>query len=128
MLDQKLPYRRYSIGPVFRDEPVSSARLRQITQCDIDIMGSVPRDEAEVLSVAKEVLTNLGIDYVIKVNNRRLLNEILTEQGVLPNDLEQVIREIDKINKLPKEEVVQRLSKYGAEKVLPILELSLIHI
>jgi len=40
MLGRKLPYKRYSIGPVFRDEPVSGNRMRQFTQCDVDIVGA----------------------------------------------------------------------------------------
>src|SRR3989344_7658209 len=47
MQNKKLPYRRYQIGEVFRDEPVSSSRFRQFTQCDIDIIGSTVKDEAE---------------------------------------------------------------------------------
>jgi len=102
MKDKSLPYRRYSIGTVFRDEPVSSARLRQITQCDIDVVGSTLRDGAETLKIAEEVLTKLDINFEIRINSRKLLNEILLEQGVQKKYLEQVIREIDKRDKLPK--------------------------
>lgn len=122
MEGKKLPYRRYSIGPVFRDEPVSSARLRQITQCDVDVVGSTPRDEAEILKIAEEILTRLGIDFEINFNSRRLLNEILLKQGVLEKDLKQVIREVDKKDKLPKKELVERLKKYGAEKILDLFD------
>src|SRR3989344_9471296 len=47
--NKKLPYKRYQIGEVFRDEPVKPGRLRQFTQCDVDIVGSTLKDEAEVL-------------------------------------------------------------------------------
>src|SRR3990167_7800987 len=40
MRNKKLPYKRYQIGPVFRDEPTASNRFRQFTQCDVDIVGS----------------------------------------------------------------------------------------
>ena len=122
MQGEKIPYRRYSIGPVFRDEPVSSARLRQFTQADVDVIGSVPRDEAEILAIAKEILDKLKIEFIIKINNRKLLNEILEEQGVAKKDLKQAIREIDKKEKLPKKQLIERLKKFNAEKVLGILE------
>src|SRR3989338_692273 len=47
--NRKLPYKRYQTGEVFRDEPVSSSRFRQFTQCDVDVIGSSLKDEAEVL-------------------------------------------------------------------------------
>ncbi len=117
---KRLPYRRYSIGTVFRDEPVSTNRLRQITQCDIDIVGSTILDESEILKVVQEILQKLDIQGIININNRKLLNEVLLEQGVSKNNLEQVIREVDKIDKLPKKEVIKRLKKYGAENLLNI--------
>ena len=40
MKNKKLPFKRYQIGEVFRDEPVSVNRLRQFTQCDVDVVGS----------------------------------------------------------------------------------------
>src|SRR3990167_6686052 len=56
MKNQKLPYKRYQIGPLFRDEPVGLMRFRQFTQADIDIVGSGVRNEAEILSLASEIL------------------------------------------------------------------------
>jgi len=54
-LNKKLPYRRYQIGEVFRDEPVSSNRLRQFVQCDADIIGSTIKEDAEILAAEKEL-------------------------------------------------------------------------
>jgi histidyl-tRNA synthetase len=54
--NKKLPYRRYQIGYVFRDEPTAGNRVRQITQCDIDVIGSTIKDEAEVLLTFYELL------------------------------------------------------------------------
>lgn len=122
MQGKKLPYRRYSIGPVFRDEPVSSARLRQFTQCDVDVVGSTIRDEAEMLAITKEILDKIGIESVIQVNNRKLLNEILEKNKVKEKDKDQVIREIDKKDKLPKPELIERLKKLKAENVLKEFE------
>ncbi len=122
MQNKKLPYRRYQIGEVFRDEPASSNRFRQFTQCDIDSIGSNIRDEAEILSIIQEILNNLNISAEIYVGNRKLLNEILDEQKVKQKDKENVLREIDKLEKISEKEIIQSLKKYNAEKVLNILK------
>jgi len=119
-INQKLPFKRFQIGPVFRDEPVSENRVRQLTQCDIDTIGATIKDEAEILAVIKEVLDALKIKSVIYVNNRKLLNEILEEQGV--KEKEQVIREIDKLDKLSSEEIKKNLQQYNAQDVLKIFQ------
>lgn len=118
--NRKLPYRKYQIGEVFRDEPVSSNRFRQFTQCDIDIVGSTIKDDAEVLAIVNEILVKFKIKNKIFVGNRKLLNEILDEQGIKKNK-EQILREIDKLDKLPIKQVKQNLKKLKAEKVLFIL-------
>jgi histidyl-tRNA synthetase len=118
--NKKLPFKRYQIGEVFRDEPISGNRFRQFTQCDVDIIGSSIKDEAEVLVLTFNVLKELGIEAGINFNNRKLLNEILEKEGVKKK--EEVIREIDKLDKLPESEVRQNLKKYGAEGVLSIFK------
>ncbi|MCS7134476.1 MAG: ATP phosphoribosyltransferase regulatory subunit [Candidatus Pacearchaeota archaeon] len=119
---KKLPYRRYQIGYVFRDEPTGKNRLRQFTQCDIDIVGSSIRDEAEILKVFSEILQELKIKSYVKVNNRKLLNEILNKEGIKGENISKVIREIDKLEKIPLEEIKKNLEKLGAEKILKIIK------
>jgi len=120
MNNQKLPFRRYSIGPVFRDEPVKGNRLRQFVQCDCDVVGSKVFDEAEILAIGKEILDKLGIEFTIYVNNRKLLNEILDSEGV--KQKEEIIRVVDKLDKLSEKEVLEELKKFDAEKVLEIFK------
>ena len=120
--NQKLPYKRFQIGRVFRDEPVSANRFREFTQCDADVVGSSLKDEAEVLSMVKKILDELGIDSVIYFNNRKLLNEIMVAEGVAEKNREQVIRELDKLDKLSKKEVADALKKLGAESVLKVID------
>lgn len=122
MQNKKLPFRRYQIGEVFRDEPVTGNRFRQFVQCDVDIVGSKIRDEVEVLSIAKEVLSKIGIKYVIYFNNRRLLNEIILEEGITGENRIAVIKEIDKLDKLSEKEVKENLKKYNADKIIDILK------
>lgn len=118
--NKKLPYRRYQIGEVLRDEPVSLSRFRQFVQCDVDIVGSTIKDEAEILAITKEVLNKLGISFVIYFNNRKLLNEILNENKIKQKG--KVIREIDKLDKLSEKEVSNNLKKLGASNILSIFK------
>jgi histidyl-tRNA synthetase len=120
--NKKLPFKRYQIGEVFRDEPVSSNRFRQFTQCDFDIVGSSLRDDAEILKIIYEILQKLKIKFILKVNNRKLLNEIMEEQSIRQEDRMQVIREIDKLDKLTEKEVEENLKKLKAEKLLEIFK------
>jgi histidyl-tRNA synthetase len=120
--NQKLPYKRYQICRVFRDEPVSAVRFRELTQCDADIIGSSPKDEAELLSLVKNILDKLKIKSVIYFNNRKLLNEIMVSEDIAEKNMEQAIRELDKLDKIPKKDVADNLKKIGAEKLLKIIE------
>jgi histidyl-tRNA synthetase len=124
MKNRKLPYKRYQIGEVFRDEPASEgkARLRQFVQCDADVAGSTIKDEAEILAMLNDVMTRLKIEPVILVNNRQLLNEILDDNGIDTKKRLQVFREIDKYDKLPEKEVMGNLRKLKAENVLKSLK------
>ncbi|NCN87089.1 histidine--tRNA ligase [archaeon] len=118
--NQKLPFKRFQIGAVFRDEPVKGNRLRQFTQCDIDVVGAKIKDQAELLSAVNDILNALKINSTIYVNNRKLLNEILDEAKI-KNKIE-AIRELDKLDKLPEKEVKENLKKIGAEKMLEIVK------
>lgn len=119
---KKLPYRRYQIGEVFRDEPVSANRFRQFTQCDIDIVGATIREEAEVLKVFSEILKELKINYDILVNNRKLLEEFLQDKGVKEEETKEIMKELDKIEKIGEEEVARRLEKFGAGKIVNLIK------
>jgi histidyl-tRNA synthetase len=122
MEGKKLPYKRYSIGPVFRDEPVSGNRLRQFVQCDVDTIGSTVKDEAEVLAIVKRVLNELGIKFKIYINNRKLLNEILEKENIEKTDWERVIREIDKLDKQDEDEIFNNLRGFNAQGLLEIFK------
>ncbi len=125
MKNKKLPYKRYSIGPVFRDEPVSTNRLRQFTQADVDIIGvsKIPaREEAEILALTNNALKKLRVQPEILVNNRTLLNEILESEKIKEKDREQVLREIDKYDKLPEKQIRKNLKKYKAERIIDCLK------
>jgi histidyl-tRNA synthetase len=120
--NKKLPFRRYQIGQVFRDEPTSSNRFREFTQCDIDVVGSTTRDEAEILKLVSEILKELKIEATIYINNRKLINEILEQERI--KNKKQVILELDKLDKLPEKQVKANLKKYKAEKIVALFKKS----
>ena len=106
------PYRRYAVGPVWRNEKPGPGRFRQFYQCDADTVGaaSVAAD-AEICAMLGEALVAAGIgrdDFVIRINNRKVLNGVMEAVGVLdPADPEAhaarrgiVMRAIDKLDRL----------------------------
>jgi len=118
--NQKLPYRRYQIGYNFRDEPIRKGRTRQFIQCDVDVIGSTKKEEAEILSLTKKIMNDLKINSIIYINNRKLMNEIIKKEGIKEEDSVEVMREIDKLDKLSKEEVKENLKKFKAEKLVDV--------
>jgi len=118
--NKKLPYKRYQMGYNFRDEPIRQGRTRQFIQCDGDVIGSTIKDEAENFSIITNVMKKINIDSTIFINNRKLLNEILEKADIPQENRKQAIREIDKLDKLSKEDVRKNLKPLGAEKILDI--------
>ena len=106
--DLPTPYRRYAMGPVWRNEKPGPGRFRQFYQCDADTVGapSVAAD-AEICAMLADTLEAVGIergDYVIRVNNRKVLNGVLEVAGLSGDDKEAergiVLRAIDKLDRL----------------------------
>jgi histidyl-tRNA synthetase len=110
--DLPTPYRRYAMGPVWRNEKPGPGRFRQFYQCDADTVGtaSVAAD-AEICAMLADALETVGIprgDYIIRVNNRKVLNGVMEVAGILdPADPEKfahergiVLRAIDKLDRL----------------------------
>ncbi len=106
--DLPTPYRRYAMGPVWRNEKPGPGRFRQFYQCDADTVGSgsVAAD-AEICAMLSDALETVGIprgDYVVKVNNRKVLNGVMEVAGLAGDDKEAergiVLRAIDKIDRL----------------------------
>ena len=109
--DLPAPYRRYTMGPVWRNEKPGPGRFRQFYQCDADTVGapSVAAD-AEICGMLADTLEAVGIprgDYIVRVNNRKVLNGVMEVAGVLdPTDPTRfeaergiVLRAIDKFDK-----------------------------
>ncbi len=120
--NKKLPYKRYQIGEVFRDEPVSSNRYRQFTQCDADVVGSTLREEAEILALISRILKELKIDAEIQINSRKLMNSFIKSVGI--ENVEFVLREIDKLEKIGEDNVKQNLAKFiEKDKIIALFKM-----
>ncbi|MBX4196132.1 histidine--tRNA ligase [Candidatus Pacearchaeota archaeon] len=108
----KLPFRRYQIGEVFRDEPIGPGRFRQFTQCDADIVGDSSADgEAECLALIHDILKELKINAGIHINNRKLLTAII--ESVQIAEKEKVMKELDKMDKIGEDHVKSNIRKYA---------------
>jgi len=114
--DLPMPYRRYAMGPVWRNEKPGPGRFRQFYQCDADTVGasSVAAD-AEICTMLADCLETVGIargDYVVRVNNRKVLNGVLEVMGLDdPGQRDAVLRTIDKFDKVGIEGVRELLGK-----------------
>lgn len=104
--EQKLPmpFKRYQIQSAYRGENTQKGRYREFMQCDADIVGARSElADAEILSVVYEIYQALGLDVIIKINDRALLSAISWE--ALPA--------LDKLNKIGEEGVIKELQGRG---------------
>ncbi len=105
-----MPFRRYEIGRVFRNGPVKLGRTREFYQCDIDVVGIDNRFiEAEQISMAIKIFKDLGIDIIVKYNNRKLMSGLILYTGIEEDKINKVIGVIDKLEKVQKEELYEML-------------------
>jgi histidyl-tRNA synthetase len=115
------PFRRYAVGPVWRNEKPGPGRFRQFTQFDADTVGTdnVAAD-AEICMLAADTLEALGVqrgDYVINVNSRKILDGALEAVGVDSANERQtakrltILRALDKLDRLGREGVGLLLGK-----------------
>jgi histidyl-tRNA synthetase len=108
-----LPYRSYRHGWVFRNEKPGPGRFRQFMQFDADTVGSAsPAADAEMCMMAADTMEALGIprgSYVVKINNRKVLDGVLEAIGLAGDENAgrrlTVLRAIDKLDKFPADEV-----------------------
>ena len=124
----KMPFKRYQIGPVFRDGPIKAGRYREFYQCDIDVVGiSSTAADAELLAVANDVFRSLDLDVIIEVNSRKLLTDIINYCDITVDQATQVIISIDKLKKIGvsgvKNELLEKeISNESIEKLIFILK------
>lgn len=110
------PFRRYQIGKVYRGEKAQKGRYREFYQCDVDIIGDGELDitnDAELPVVIYSTFKKLGFDnFTVKINNRKILNGLYESIGQKENSVE-IMRIIDKIEKIGEAAVKEEISKLG---------------
>lgn len=118
--DLKMPFKRYEIGRVYRDGPIKLGRYREFWQCDADIVGSGHSlADAECIKVASDILSTLPFEYVIKVNNVKLLKAIIAHTGI--QDAHKAIIAIDKLAKQGEKAVRAELSSLASHEQIDTL-------
>jgi histidyl-tRNA synthetase len=112
--DITLPFKRYQIQPVWRaDRPQPhQGRFREFYQCDVDCVGSTSMIiDAEMVAITYEILSQLGFkNFLIKINNRKILNGITKYVGLDESFTQEICRSVDKLDKVSWAEVEKELS------------------
>lgn len=127
--DLPKPFKRYIIGPVWRGENTQKGRFREFYQCDVDVIGSDSGvADAEVIAAVTTALTEMGVlDMSVRVNNRKIIDGVMSLLGVPDSKFVGVLRALDKLDKLGQKRVSDELRKTGVtseqiEKMFKMLQ------
>eukprot|EP00924_Labyrinthula_sp_SR-Ha-C_P012349 snap_masked-scaffold_10-processed-gene-4.30-mRNA-1 protein AED:0.03 eAED:0.03 QI:0/-1/0/1/-1/1/1/0/494 len=111
--------KRYAMAKVYRrDRPnMAKGRYREFYQCDLDIAGQYERmtADAECIAVLCEILGQFDIEFLVKINHRELLDGIFATAEVQQELFRTVCSSVDKLDKLPWEDVKKELMEKGLE-------------
>ncbi|OLS29723.1 MAG: Histidine--tRNA ligase [Candidatus Thorarchaeota archaeon AB_25] len=112
------PFKRYALGKAWRYDRPQAGRFREFEQADVDIVGtSNPAADAEVILIALEFLQRvLGSDYLIRINNRKVLRGMTEKAGVTDDLVFECFRAIDKLDKIGRDGVLKELDERGIGK------------
>ena len=117
--DLNFPFKRYQIGKVYRGEKAQKGRYREFYQCDIDIIGDNELNiihDAEIPSIIYDTFKELGFEkFTIHINNRKILNGLFENLQLSKNSVD-IMRIIDKIEKIGKEAVIRELEKIDVSR------------
>ncbi|MEM1535000.1 MAG: histidine--tRNA ligase [Candidatus Pacearchaeota archaeon] len=110
----RMPFKRYEIGKVFRDGPVSSIRMREFVQCDVDCVGSESLAvDAELLALTFDIFKELGLEVYVELNSRKFLSGLMEECGIEKDKIDSAILSIDKLEKYGKQSIINELKAKG---------------
>lgn len=119
----KRPFKRYQIGPCFRDGPIKRGRSREFWQCDVDIVGTDSMlADAELVNLTLDFFSKIGFDVEIKVNNRKILKDLAMQFGVDKSIADSVILSLDKLERIGPEGVERELSEKGVKNAFLLLD------
>lgn len=109
------PFKRYQIQSVWRADKPQKGRYREITQCDIDTVGTTsPLADAEIVALIQECLLNIRFQkFTIRINSRQVLFKIMENAGIGEDKYLTIIQTVDKMDKKPKEAIVEELGYKG---------------
>ena len=110
------PFKRYQVGKVFRGERPQKGRFREFYQCDIDVIGDETlslKYDSEMVSIINDIFTKLNFGkFVIRINNRKILGGFFEGLG-LNDKITDILRIVDKLEKIGVEEVKKELNDLG---------------
>ncbi len=123
------PFKRYQIQPVWRADRPQKGRYREFYQCDADVIGSKSLlNEVELVQLFDDVFTGLGLQVVVKINDRKVLSGIAEVSGQ-PEKVVDMVTAIDKLDKIGREKVEEEMRTKGISdeaitRIAPLFALS----
>lgn len=122
------PFKRYQIQPVWRADRPQKGRYREFYQCDADVIGSKSLiSEVELVQLFDDVFTALGLQVVVKINDRKVLSGLAEVSGQ-PDKVVDIVTAIDKLDKIGREKVEEEMRTKGVSEeaikgIAPLFEL-----
>jgi len=122
------PFKRYQIQPVWRADRPQKGRYREFFQCDVDVIGSNSLyNEYELIKIIDDIFSKLGIRFIVKLNNRKVLSGLAEYIGE-ESRVTDITIAIDKLEKIGIEEVNRELTERGVsadavKRLQPVLNL-----
>ncbi len=121
------PFKKYQAGKVWRYDRPQAGRMREFLQMDPDVVGTSEMDaDAECIAVAVETLKRLGFKrFEVRLNNRKILNGLTEFVKIPPKSSADVFRILDKLEKVPRNEITRGLKKtgIGSSKITKLMKL-----
>lgn len=120
------PFKRYQIQPVWRADRPQKGRYREFFQCDVDVIGSDSLlNEAELIKIINDVFNKLGLNIIVKINNRKILAGLAEASGLCENltDFTVALDKLDKIgiDEVKKEWISKGISADSVNNLIPVI-------
>ncbi len=122
-----MPFKRYQYGKAWRYGEIKKGRYREFYQFDIDSFGSNSMmADAEIITAVLEVYKKLGLNIIMRVNNRKILADMMDYSGIPKKLWQEAFRSIDKLDKVglkgvEKELIDRGISKESCKKIIRLI-------